>query len=106
MAKKNIWMLVQLIALSIIVAGCNTGAFQIEMISADKELKESQVHKDKGFFVFFTVACRYPRLVAWSGDLSADHGPWYLAGFQHAVASTLPPHPIAWLGIYRMGAPG
>ena len=42
MTKKQKWMFVQLIILAFVVAGCNTGAFQIEMIPADKKLKESR----------------------------------------------------------------
>lgn len=56
MVTKQKWMFVQLFALTLIVAGCNTGAFQIEMISADKKLKESQVQKDKGFFISDKIA--------------------------------------------------
>lgn len=56
MYTKQIWLSVQLVLLTIIFAGCNTGAFQIEMIPADKKLKESRVQKDKGFFITDKIA--------------------------------------------------
>ncbi|MBN2183429.1 MAG: signal peptide peptidase SppA [Sedimentisphaerales bacterium] len=56
MAEKRTWLSLCLLTLLIILAGCNSGAFQIEMIPADKELKESQVQKDKGFFIFDKIA--------------------------------------------------
>jgi protease IV len=56
MSKKYLLLSLQLLTMVIMLAGCNTGAFQIEMIPADKELKENQVQKDKGVFVFDKIA--------------------------------------------------
>lgn len=56
MAEKRAWLCLCLLTLATVLAGCNTGAFQIEMIPADKELKETQVQKDKGLFVFDKIA--------------------------------------------------
>ncbi|MBN2588923.1 MAG: signal peptide peptidase SppA [Sedimentisphaerales bacterium] len=56
MNKKQKWMFVQLFILTLMLSGCNIGAFKIEMISAEKELKESQVQKDSGLFVFDKIA--------------------------------------------------
>jgi protease-4 len=56
MAGKRIWLYVQLLMLLIFLAGCNTGAFQIEVIPADKELKETQVQKDQGWFISDRIA--------------------------------------------------
>jgi protease IV len=56
MFKKQTWLSLQLILLSFIFTGCNTGAFQIEMIPSDKKLKESRVQKDKGFLITDKIA--------------------------------------------------
>ena len=40
-----------LITAALFISGCGTGAFQIQMISADQELKETQILRDKGMFV-------------------------------------------------------
>jgi protease-4 len=56
MTDTRICLFVLVLSLLMVLAGCNTGAFQIEMIPADKELKETQVQKDKGFFVFDKIA--------------------------------------------------
>jgi len=39
------------LTLLLCIAGCGTGAFQIQMIPADQELKETQILRDKGMFV-------------------------------------------------------
>jgi protease-4 len=36
---------------TLFISGCGTGAFQIQMIPADQELKETQIDRDKGLFV-------------------------------------------------------
>ncbi len=56
MVTKQKWMYVELFVMTLIVAGCNTGAFQIEMVPADKKLKESRVQKDKGLFISDKIA--------------------------------------------------
>ena len=56
MAKQRIWLCLILLAIPAVLAGCNTGAFQIEMIPADKDLKETQIQKDGGLFVFDKIA--------------------------------------------------
>ena len=56
MAKKRTWMSAILLMLVIVVAGCNTGALQIEMIPSEKKLKETRIHRDKGLFVFDKIA--------------------------------------------------
>ncbi|MBN1974417.1 MAG: signal peptide peptidase SppA [Sedimentisphaerales bacterium] len=56
MVKSQTWLFVQLLTLIIVLTGCNTGAFQIELIPADKELKESRVQKDKGWFITDKIA--------------------------------------------------
>ena len=56
MAKKKIWICVNLFVLGIVLAGCNTGALQIQMMPSEKKLKETQIHKDKGLFVFDKIA--------------------------------------------------
>jgi protease-4 len=40
-----------LIATALFLGGCGTGAFQIQMIPANQELKETQIDRDKGLFV-------------------------------------------------------
>jgi protease IV len=56
MVKKQIFMYLSLLLVAILLAGCSSGAFQIEMIPADKTLKESQVQKDKGWFITDKIA--------------------------------------------------
>jgi protease IV len=51
MAKKQIWLHLWLLAMLITMAGCTSGAFQIEMIPAEKKLKETQIQKDEGWFI-------------------------------------------------------
>jgi protease-4 len=40
-----------LLTVVLFIAGCGTGAFQIQMIPADQELLETLIDRDKGFFV-------------------------------------------------------
>lgn len=56
MLKKHTWLCVQLSILLITLAGCTPGAFQIELVPADKQLKETQIQKDRGLFVFDKIA--------------------------------------------------
>jgi protease-4 len=56
MNEKRAWLCLCLLSLLLVLAGCNTGAFQVEVIPADKALKETQVQKDKGLFVFDKIA--------------------------------------------------
>ncbi|MHC5191514.1 MAG: signal peptide peptidase SppA [Planctomycetota bacterium] len=44
-------ILFALLATTLFISGCGTGAFEIRMIPADQELKETQIDKDKGMFV-------------------------------------------------------
>ena len=51
MSKKRVLMFVQFLTLAIVLTGCGSGAFLIEMVPAGKELKETQLDKDDGWFV-------------------------------------------------------
>ncbi|MHC5122311.1 MAG: signal peptide peptidase SppA, partial [Planctomycetota bacterium] len=44
------------LTLLLCITGCGTGAFQIQMIPADQELQETQIDRDKGFFVSDKIA--------------------------------------------------
>jgi protease-4 len=41
----------ELLAALLFISGCGTGAFQIQMIPNNQELKETQINRDKGLFV-------------------------------------------------------
>ena len=56
MDEKRTWLCLCLLTLLVVLAGCNSGAFQIEMIPADKELKETRVQKAKGWFISDKIA--------------------------------------------------
>ena len=56
MQSKKTLILMILLMLVLSVAGCTTGAFQIQMVSSDTKLKETQIQKDKGLFIFDKIA--------------------------------------------------
>jgi protease IV len=56
MAKKQTLLFMWLSTMLITLAGCSSGAFQIEMIPAEKKLKETQIQKDKGWFISDKIA--------------------------------------------------
>lgn len=56
MAKRRTWLIVQLLTMMIVLTGCGSGAFLIEMVPSDKELKETRVQKDEGWFVTDKIA--------------------------------------------------
>lgn len=57
MAMKKIWMFVLIFTLVGVLTSCNPGgALQIQMVPSGKKLKETQIHKDKGLFVFDKIA--------------------------------------------------
>ena len=55
MFKRHIWLYLGLL-LPIIFAGCRPTAFHIELVSADKELEETQIQKDAGWSVSDKIA--------------------------------------------------
>ncbi len=55
MFKRYIWLYLGLL-LPIILAGCRPTAFHIELVSADKELEETQIQKDAGWPVSDKIA--------------------------------------------------
>ncbi len=57
MATKKTWMFAVLFISAAILAGCNPGgALQIQMVPSEKKLQETQIHRDKGLFVFDKIA--------------------------------------------------
>lgn len=51
MNRCTFWIQLALVNASIFFSGCRTGAFQIQMIPRNQELKETQLERDRGMFV-------------------------------------------------------
>ncbi|MEN8128362.1 MAG: signal peptide peptidase SppA [Planctomycetota bacterium] len=51
MKAQRFWSLLVLITASLFLTGCGTGAFQIQMVPKDQDLKEAQIDRDEGMFI-------------------------------------------------------
>jgi len=51
MKTRHFWIKSVLVTEALFFTGCGTGAFQIQMIPANQELKETQIGQDKGWFL-------------------------------------------------------
>lgn len=51
MKAKLIRTLLVVIIVSLLICGCGTGAFQVQMVPQEQELEETQIKRDKGMFV-------------------------------------------------------
>jgi protease-4 len=56
MAKGNLYLSMSLLLSLVVLAGCVPTAFKIEAIPADQKLQETQIQRDKGFFVADKIA--------------------------------------------------
>ena len=54
--KKIWWGLLVLLVLSLALAGCGPTAFQVEIVPAHQQLKETEIQRDKGLFIFDKIA--------------------------------------------------
>ncbi|MHC4070299.1 MAG: hypothetical protein ACYSR8_12135, partial [Planctomycetota bacterium] len=56
MAKGEVWYYSAVLISLAVLAGCGPGAFRVEVIPASQELKETEIERDKGLFVFDKIA--------------------------------------------------
>ena len=56
MAKGYIWFHLALLILLVALAGCGPTAFQVEIVPAHQQLKETEIQRDKGLFTFAKIA--------------------------------------------------
>ncbi len=56
MAKGHIWFYTALLVSSVVLAGCGAAALRLELVPASQQLKETEIHRDKGMFVRDKIA--------------------------------------------------
>ena len=56
MAKGNVWFYMALLMTLVVLAGCGPTAFYVELVPANQRLKETEIQRDKGFFVRDKIA--------------------------------------------------
>jgi len=56
MAKGFVWFYLALLISLVFLVSCGSTAFQIELIPTHQQLKETEIQRDRGFFVFDKIA--------------------------------------------------
>ena len=56
MNTRNMWVLSAMITISLFIGGCGAGAFEVRIIPDEQELHETEIKRDRGFFVTDKIA--------------------------------------------------
>ncbi len=56
MAKRYVWFYLALLISLAVLVGCGPTAFQVELVPTRQQLKETEIQRDKGLFVFDKIA--------------------------------------------------